>query len=116
MRASSVDQPGIEPRFSEPKSDVIAFIPLVNNFVISEIGDKGTAFFLIDQIFFQKNVFLVQKVYKILNPHLAIRTIITKFLILVHKTYIIHPEYIPSLAHERFILSRGQHNYHMSRF
>ena len=40
-----VDQPGIEPRFSEPKSDVIAFIPLVTVDFLFESGCKGTAFF-----------------------------------------------------------------------
>ena len=40
-----VVQPGIEPRFSEPKSDVIAFIPLDNRDTYHEIGCKGTAFF-----------------------------------------------------------------------
>ena len=61
MRASFVDQPGIEPRFSEPKSDVIAFIPLVNNFVVFEIGCKGTTKNAHDQIFWQKNAFFSQK-------------------------------------------------------
>ena len=41
-----VDQPGIEPRFSEPKSDVIAFIPLVNvlfQTLVFKSECKGTA-------------------------------------------------------------------------
>ena len=44
-RASFVDQPGIEPRFSEPKSDVIAFIPLVNGAFLSKAGAKVLLFF-----------------------------------------------------------------------
>ena len=46
MRASFVDQPGIEPRFSEPKSDVIAFIPLVTDLLPFRKRVQRYCFFL----------------------------------------------------------------------
>ncbi len=63
-RASSVDQPGIEPRFSEPKSDVIAFIPLVNGAFFSKAGAKVLLFFDMTkyfELFFEKIVILYSK-------------------------------------------------------
>ena len=54
MRASFVDQPGIEPRFSEPKSDVIAFIPLVKDAFFSKAGAKVLLFFDMTKFFCKK--------------------------------------------------------------
>ena len=62
-RASFVDQPGIEPRFSEPKSDVIAFIPLVNNFVVSKSGAKVQQKMHMTKYFGKKMHFFSKKVY-----------------------------------------------------
>ena len=74
-RASYVDQPGIEPRFSEPKSDVIAFIPLVNGAFFLKAGAKVLLFFDMTKyfaLFFEKNSIFYQKMnytisFRILN-------------------------------------------------
>ena len=92
MRASFVDQPGIEPRFSEPKSDVIAFIPLVKDAFFSKAGAKVLLFFDMTKLFvlfFEKNTFLAQK------PAFL--------LVLVHQFNIIYPKNITFVTNKSLI-------------